>query len=106
MLQGLAHLMQVNLRSTDLLARFGGEEFVIALPNTTVDQARSIMQDILDKVRVKAVAQNDGQTFSITFSAGVAEWQVGMTIAEWVAKADDAMYQAKQQGKNRIVLAD
>jgi two-component system cell cycle response regulator len=105
-LQGLAHLLQVNLRSTDLLARFGGEEFVIALPNTTVDQARSIMQDILDKVRVKPVAQNEGQTFSITFSAGVAEWQVGITIAEWVAKADDAMYQAKQQGKNRIVLAD
>lgn len=105
-LQGLAHLMQVNLRSTDLLARFGGEEFVIALPNTTVDQAKAIMQDILDKVRVKPVAQNEGQTFSITFSAGVAEWQVGMTVAEWVAKADDAMYQAKQQGKNRVVLAD
>lgn len=105
-LQGLAHLMQVNLRSTDLLARFGGEEFVIALPNTSVDQGRSIMQAILDTVRVKAVAQNDGQMFSITFSAGVAEWQVGMTVAEWVDKADDAMYQAKQQGKNRIIIAD
>lgn len=105
-LQGLAHLLQVNLRSTDLLARFGGEEFVIALPNTTVEQSLSIMQDILDKVRLKPVAKNDGQTFSITFSAGVAEWQAGMTIAEWVAKADDAMYQAKQQGKNRVIRAD
>ncbi|OCT10590.1 diguanylate cyclase [Paenibacillus pectinilyticus] len=105
-LQGLAHLLQVNLRSTDLLARFGGEEFVIALPNTTVDQGLGIMQDILEKVRQNPVAQNEGQTFSITFSAGVAEWQVGMMIPEWVDKADDAMYQAKQQGKNRIVRAD
>ena len=104
-LQGLAHLLQVNLRSTDLLARFGGEEFVIALPNTPVDQAITTMQNILDKVRLNAVAQYEGQTFSITFSAGVAEWQEGMTVAEWVAKADDAMYQAKQQGRNRIVSA-
>ncbi|SDN28475.1 diguanylate cyclase (GGDEF) domain-containing protein [Paenibacillus sp. yr247] len=104
-LQGLAHLLQVNLRSTDLLARFGGEEFVIALPNTAVEQAITTMQDILDKVRTKAVAQYEGQTFSITFSAGVAEWQEGMTVAEWVSKADDAMYQAKQQGRNRIVGA-
>ncbi|WNR43624.1 response regulator [Paenibacillus roseipurpureus] len=105
-LQGLAHRLQVNLRSTDLLARFGGEEFVIALPNTTVDQGMAIMQDILDKVRSHPVAQYEGRTFAITFSAGVAEWQVGMTIPEWVDKADDAMYQAKQQGKNRVLRAD
>ncbi|MCY9697013.1 diguanylate cyclase [Paenibacillus alginolyticus] len=104
-LQGLAHLLQVNLRSTDLLARFGGEEFVIALPNTTVEQACATMQSILNKVRLNAVAQYEGQTFSITFSAGVAEWHEGMTVAEWVAKADDAMYQAKQQGRDRIVIA-
>lgn len=104
-LQGLAHLLQVNLRSTDILARFGGEEFVIALPNTTVEQAVATMQSILNKVRLNAVAQYEGQTFSITFSAGVAEWNEGMTVAEWVAKADDAMYQAKQQGRDRIVSA-
>lgn len=104
-LQGLAHLLQVNLRSTDLLARFGGEEFVIALPNTTVEQAAETMQSILNKVRLNAVAQYEGRTFSVTFSAGVAEWNEGMTVEEWVAKADDAMYQAKQQGRDRIVSA-
>ncbi|WP_261302384.1 response regulator [Paenibacillus andongensis] len=104
-LQGLAHLLQVNLRSTDLLARFGGEEFVIALPNTSVEQAFATMQSILHKVRINAVAQYEGQTFSITFSAGVAEWHEGMTVAEWVDKADDAMYQAKQLGRDRIVSA-
>jgi two-component system cell cycle response regulator len=104
-LQGLAHSLQVNLRSTDLLARFGGEEFVIALPNTPMEQAIATMQNILDKVRTNAVAQYEGQTFSITYSAGIAEWQEEMTVAEWVSKADEAMYQAKQQGRNRIVGA-
>lgn len=102
-LQGLAHLLQVNLRSTDLLARFGGEEFVIALPNTSLEQAHSTMQNILNKVRSNPVAQYEGKTFSITFSAGIAQWQEGMTVADWVSKADEAMYQAKQQGRNRIL---
>ncbi|RTE02770.1 diguanylate cyclase [Paenibacillus whitsoniae] len=101
-LQGLAHVLQVNLRSTDLLARFGGEEFVIALPNTTADQAIGIMQQILETVRERAVAQYDGQQFYITFSAGVAEYQVGLHVNEWITKADDAMYQAKQGGKNQV----
>ncbi|MFD0697344.1 diguanylate cyclase [Paenibacillus sp. GCM10027628] len=104
-LQGLAHLLQVNLRSTDLLARFGGEEFVIALPNTSVEHAIRLMQGILDQVRQKPVAQNEGHMFSVTFSAGVAEWQPGTSVAEWISKADDAMYQAKQQGRNRVVGA-
>ncbi|GFZ82407.1 hypothetical protein GCM10008018_30400 [Paenibacillus marchantiophytorum] len=104
-LQGLAHLLQVNLRSTDLLARFGGEEFVIALPSTSLEQAIATMRDILDKVRSKPVAQYGGQVFSITFSAGVSEWRTGMTVGEWVSKADEAMYQAKQQGRNRIMAA-
>ncbi|MDR6878470.1 response regulator [Bacillus sp. 3255] len=104
-LQGLAHSVQVNLRSTDLLARFGGEEFVLALPNTTLEQAHQVMQPILDFVRENPVAQYEGRTFSITFSAGIAQWHDGMTLDDWVTGADGAMYQAKQQGRNRIVSA-
>lgn len=104
-LQGLAHLLQTNLRSTDLLARFGGEEFVIALPNTSSEQAHSMMQNILHIISSNPVAQYEGKPFSITFSAGVAEWQQGLTVEDWVAKADEAMYQAKQQGRSRVLCA-
>ncbi|MEW9699734.1 diguanylate cyclase [Paenibacillus sp. SI8] len=103
-LQGLAHLLQVNLRSTDLLARFGGEEFVIALPNTSAPQAMQIVQSILDKARRNPVAHHEGKPFSITFSAGVADWRPGLSVEEWIQHADEAMYQAKQQGRNRVLI--
>ncbi|MCY9657935.1 diguanylate cyclase [Paenibacillus chondroitinus] len=104
-LQGLAHLLQTNLRSTDLLARFGGEEFVIALPNTSLEQAFSTIQNILHIISSNPVAHYEGKPFSITFSAGVAQWREGLSVADWVAKADEAMYQAKQQGRNRVICA-
>jgi two-component system cell cycle response regulator len=102
-LQGLAHMLQTNLRTTDLMARFGGEEFVIVLPNSSENQAIHSIQAILDQANKQPVTQNEGQAFAITFSAGVAEWQPGMPISEWLRMADGAMYQAKQQGRNRVL---
>lgn len=64
-LQGLAHLLQNNLRSTDLLARLGGEEFVVVLPDTSGIDALKTMDSILAQARVEPVAQNEGQSFYI-----------------------------------------
>jgi len=102
-LQGLAHVLQSTFRSTDLLARFGGEEFVIALPNITADQAVAMVQAVLEKLRSQPVAKHEGQSFFVTFSAGVAQWKPGMAVSEWTHDADAAMYQAKQQGRNRVL---
>jgi two-component system cell cycle response regulator len=104
-LQGLSHLLQKNLRTTDLLARFGGEEFVVVLPNSTVEQGVHIIHTILEQARIHPVAQDEGETFSVTFSAGVAGWKPGMPIQEWLRIADAEMYQAKQQGRNRVLGA-
>ncbi len=104
-LQGLTHLLQQQIRSTDLLARYGGEEFVLVFPQSTEAQAVQILSKIQEKLLHEPVVQMDGQEFFITFSAGVAEWNSQLTIETWLQLADDAMYQAKQQGRNRIATS-
>ncbi|RKN66144.1 response regulator [Paenibacillus ginsengarvi] len=104
-LQGLAHLMQQHLRPTDFLARFGGEEFVAVMPNTTGEQAVSRMESVLQLARQQPIAEFEGQSFSITFSCGVAEWVPSLPMKQWVVLADEAMYRAKEQGRDQVVLA-
>ncbi|WP_159882801.1 GGDEF domain-containing response regulator [Paenibacillus puerhi] len=103
-LQGLAHLLQDNLRSTDVLARFGGEEFVIVFPNTSGPDAKKTIEHILKLAQVEPVAQNEGQAYRITFSAGISEWVSGMDVQSWIEISDSAMYAAKEGGRNRVVL--
>ncbi|MCS7460749.1 diguanylate cyclase [Paenibacillus doosanensis] len=102
-LQGLAHMLQNHLRATDLIARFGGEEFVVVLPGSTAQDAQKSIDCILQLTRNEPVTQNDGQSYYITFSAGVAEWSEDMTVEEWIKRADDAMYAAKQCGRNKVL---
>jgi two-component system cell cycle response regulator len=103
-LQGLAHLLQNHLRATDMLARFGGEEFVIVLPGTSGSEALKAIESVLEHARSGPVAQNEGQAFHITFSAGICEWSKEMTVEEWIKNSDDAMYAAKQKGRNGVLL--
>ncbi|MFE5318575.1 diguanylate cyclase [Paenibacillus sp. NPDC056579] len=103
-LQGLAHLLQKHVRSTDLIARFGGEEFVVVLPGSTEQDAVKSIDAILQLAQTEPVAQFEGQPFYITFSAGVAGWTEGLTVEDWIKRADDAMYAAKQSGRNRVLL--
>lgn len=103
-LQGLAHLIQQNLRSSDLVARFGGEEFVVVLPNSNTSEAQRIIENILEKVHQEPVAQNEGKEYYIAFSAGIALWNKEKTKEQWIRQADSAMYQAKQQGRNRVLV--
>jgi two-component system, cell cycle response regulator len=104
-LQGLSHLLQQNIRGTDFLARYGGEELVILLPDTTAKQALNLLERIAEVVRSQPMARHQGQEFTITFSAGISQWEPGMTAQKWIELADDAMYQAKQLGRDRTVLS-
>ncbi|MES2127364.1 MAG: GGDEF domain-containing protein [Pseudomonadota bacterium] len=104
----LKHLVKIvkgTLRSIDVIARFGGEEFLILLPETTVEAASATMTR-LQRELTKHFFMHDNEKVLITFSAGVALRVPNEDQASLVQRADKAMYQAKQTGKNRVVVAD
>jgi diguanylate cyclase (GGDEF)-like protein len=99
-------LRDIVHRTTDLTARYGGEEFAIILPNTDVAGAYLVA----DKIRQSIAEQTldaDGQTFSLTVSLGVMgdEPHSGDSADYWLKEADDALYKAKSEGRNKVVLA-
>jgi diguanylate cyclase len=104
-LRHLATVVKATLRSIDVIARFGGEEFMIMLPETPVDAAVLTMVR-LQRELTKHFFMHDNEKLLITFSAGVALRLPNEDQASLLARVDRAMYQAKQTGKNRVVVAD
>lgn len=104
----LKHLVKVvkdTLRSMDVIARFGGEEFVILLPETTLEAATSTMTR-LQRELTRHFFMHENEKVLITFSAGVALRRENEDQNSLVGRADKAMYEAKRSGKNRVVVAD
>lgn len=104
----LAHLAEVTraaLRPTDVLARYGGEEFVIILPETGREDAVQTMTR-LQRELTRQFFLHDNERVLITFSAGVAQRQPGELAEDVMKRADLALYQAKQTGRNRVISAD
>ncbi|WP_332879178.1 GGDEF domain-containing protein [Massilia sp. S19_KUP03_FR1] len=103
----LKHLVKTvkdTLRSMDVIARFGGEEFLIVLPETTVEAAAATMTR-LQRELTRHYFLHENEKLLITFSAGVALRLPNEEQTALIRRADRAMYQAKQAGKNRVVIA-
>lgn len=106
--QALVHLVRVikeTLRIMDVIGRFGGEEFLILLPDTNIDDAmKAIVR--LQRELAKQIFIYNHQRLPITFSVGVASRNPNEDPALLIKRADDAMYKAKKAGKNLAVAAD
>ena len=105
--EALIHLVKVakeELRITDHIARMGGEEFLIILPNTPLDEAAQIVTRLQRSLTRKYFLDHNERVL-ITFSAGVAERASGESQEATIERADAAMYEAKHSGKNRVCLA-
>ena len=103
----LVHLVTVireTLRPQDTLARFGGEEFIILLPDTAPDDAGKALARVQREL-TKRYFLNNTEKLLITFSAGITEVTADDTQESAVKRADGAMYTAKTTGKNRVVTA-
>ncbi|RIX44773.1 MAG: GGDEF domain-containing protein [Rhodocyclales bacterium GT-UBC] len=103
-LMHLAAVCRDTLRPQDTVARYGGEEFIILLPETPLEDAAVVLSR-LQRELTRKFFMHDNEKVLITFSAGVTQMQVEDTQASVIKRADEAMYQAKKTGKNRVVTA-
>ncbi|MDQ2809997.1 MAG: diguanylate cyclase [Chloroflexota bacterium] len=100
-IRNLARLLQGRLRRSDLVGRYGGEEFAVILPDTLRAQAAQVLDDL--RARFAAIEQRaHGTTFHTTFSCGIAGVPPLSSAPALIEAADQALYRAKQQGRNRI----
>ena len=103
-LQSLATRVKEWLRPVDHIARFGGEEFVLLLPGTPVDEAQQALTRLQRRLSA-SLFMHEGQEVFVTFSAGVTAWRPGETVEAALARADEGLYEAKRTGKNRTCVA-
>lgn len=96
----LVSISKNSIRQNDLIVRFGGDEFIILLPNTSIEQARVVAFKIMNQIN----KSNKNRDFSFTISVGISHYQKGdSSIDNLISRADDSLYEAKRVGKNCII---
>ena len=103
-LKGFAHVVQKSLRDTDRFARYGGEDFVMLLPETAAEQAVIPLERVRANTEQHDWSQAHAQ-LQVTVSIGVAAWRPGESLEVLLDRADQAMYRAKEHGRNRVQAA-
>jgi len=106
-LKGIAAIIHQNIRGFDIASRYGGEEFAIILTETDLEIADTIAERLRKKIE-DAVYKNGENDIKITISIGLAQFthNIDMTGIDLIKKADNALYSAKSQGRNRIVKSE
>jgi diguanylate cyclase (GGDEF)-like protein len=102
----VGELLVSTLRQSDFLARWGGEELVVMLPDTAALGGAMALQKSLEALRGEVFQDSTGRAFTVTFSAGVAEAAADWDVEEAVAAADRRLYSAKAAGRDRIEFAE
>jgi len=103
-LEEIATLIHRNIRDTDIVGRYGGEEFIIILPKTNLSSAWVVaerLRSIIEKTELKDSA---GNTFTITISQGLAGGERGEDAYSLISRADEALYKAKEKGRNCVQI--
>jgi two-component system, cell cycle response regulator len=104
-LQKASAVISASLRASDLLARWGGEEFVVLLPHTDLSSARLALGKALKSLRAERFESKAGQPFGVTFSGGVTQVKPGESMEKVLIEADRLLFRAKALGRNQIVTA-
>jgi diguanylate cyclase (GGDEF)-like protein len=102
-LKEVGETLRQNLRQSDIYARWGGEEFIIIMPHTNLETAKNVATKLQELVRT--ITYGDGSQ-TITASFGIAQHQQEEQSQSLLRRADDALYEAKNKGRDTIILAE
>ena len=97
-LKEIAQVVTETIRKYDIVARWGGEEFVILVPNSKAEETALMAEKIRETIEKYAFTEAG----TVTCSFGVTEYKDGDSIDSLVTRADEALYKAKEQGRNRV----
>ncbi len=100
----VTHMIRNRLRRVDHVGRYGGEEFAVVMPNTELDAAMTILEELRETC-ANMIYESDQGPFSVTFSAGVATFPAIQNSTDITQAADEALYKAKRGGRNQIIAA-
>lgn len=101
----VAKLLSGNKRSSDILARMGGEEFLMVLPETRMPEASMLMERLRQLIEMSPTPW-EGQSINLTVSIGISNLQAEDRVSDVLARADKALYEAKETGRNKLVALD
>jgi len=105
LLRAFGRFIQKNTRGEDIACRYGGDEFVILLVDADLDVARRRAEELRDGFRKMVVRHLDHKLEAVSFSMGVAGFPIhGLTSEDLLAAADEALYDAKAEGRNRVCI--
>jgi len=106
-IQFVASTLAQSVKGQDCVARYGGEEFAVILPATSIDAAMRVGENIRTALsrRLYVPRHLDDAVGAVTVSIGVACYEPGEPLAEWIQRADAALYEAKKTGRDRVISA-
>ncbi|WP_210396479.1 GGDEF domain-containing protein [Motiliproteus sediminis] len=105
-LRQAAAVLTDNLRKSDTIARFGGEEFMAILPGLNAAEAKRLAEELRQAFEACEISDGANGTIPVTTSIGLTDYQPGERIEELLERADQLLYQAKQKGRNQVVASD
>jgi len=103
-LEKIATLIRRNIRDTDIVGRYGGEEFIIILPKTNLSSSWCVAERLRITIEETEMKDSAGNVFAITVSQGLAGWERDEDDTSLISRADEALYKAKEKGRNRVQI--
>ncbi len=104
-LKEVAEVMRQNVRYIDIVCRYGGEEFMIILPETDIKGAKIVAEKIRKAVQTMSLLNSEtSKALQVTISGGVATYQEGLSKDNFISRVDEALYKSKSAGRNKICI--